>query len=334
MWVLRTFGFLLAFWGCAFALDTYRVQPKDTLTSISKVQGVSVSQLRAWNELKTDSLKPGQILKLSAGEFQTLVLGDVRIVAPRVIRPGDAFSIKVWGKDSGSVKVNFSSELEDAVRFPGESLIGTDFIKGGYVVLGRAALQTQAQEIVLEAHLGRAHVRGTLALEFPEKPLAQGLKFSQSTTATQTQWAEDSDLEKAYGLRTPKRWTEPFVVPISGAVSVPFGAAVRYSKSGPVLFGRAVVFTPSQSDVLAVNAGTVVLADRYPNRAGLVAIDHGLGVLSVYFGQSQVSVAVGDSVVRGQKIGEVSGPNGLQWEMRLRGEATNPLAWVNQTFPK
>ena len=46
-------------------LKTHKVQPKESLYAISKKYGVSVNDLKAWNNLKDDNLKPGQQLIIS-----------------------------------------------------------------------------------------------------------------------------------------------------------------------------------------------------------------------------------------------------------------------------
>ncbi|MDO4246330.1 MAG: M23 family metallopeptidase, partial [Deinococcus sp.] len=88
----------------------------------------------------------------------------------------------------------------------------------------------------------------------------------------------------------------------------------------------------------AVNDGTVVMAGKYPVRGGLVVIDHGAGVVSLYFHQSKVIVKAGQKVTRGQKVGEVgttglsAGPH-LHLEIRVRGEATSPAGWMGRLWP-
>lgn len=46
-------------------LKTHKVQPKESLYAISKKYGVSVNDLKAWNNLKDNNLKPGQQLIIS-----------------------------------------------------------------------------------------------------------------------------------------------------------------------------------------------------------------------------------------------------------------------------
>lgn len=46
--------------------NTYTVKKGDTLWAISKKHNVSVNQIKSWNKLSSDSIKPNQVLKVSA----------------------------------------------------------------------------------------------------------------------------------------------------------------------------------------------------------------------------------------------------------------------------
>ena len=73
-------------------------------------------------------------------------------------------------------------------------------------------------------------------------------------------------------------------------------------------------------------------------RGNAVVIDHGLGLFTGYWHQSQLAVTIGQEVKPGDLIGYlgdtglVTGPH-LHWEMRLNGIAVEPLQWVQQTIP-
>ncbi|MBS4196176.1 3D domain-containing protein [Lederbergia citri] len=47
------------------AASTYKVQKGDTLWKIANKSKVSVNQLKSWNGLKTDLIKPNQVLKIA-----------------------------------------------------------------------------------------------------------------------------------------------------------------------------------------------------------------------------------------------------------------------------
>jgi 3D (Asp-Asp-Asp) domain-containing protein len=56
---------MFGFSGAASAAGTYQVKSGDTLWEIAKKHKVTVSQLKSWNNLKSDVIKPKQILKIS-----------------------------------------------------------------------------------------------------------------------------------------------------------------------------------------------------------------------------------------------------------------------------
>lgn len=146
-------------------------------------------------------------------------------------------------------------------------------------------------------------------------------------------------LARAYALLTERKWTQNWVLPLEGRVSAGFGAGFRFRPGGPVSFHRGVdLVAPVGAPVAAANSGVVEIAGIFAIRGGLVLIDHGLGVTSEYMHLSEVLVEEGQRVARGQVIGRLggtgfaSGPH-LHWELRVRGEAVEPLAWVGRIWP-
>jgi biotin carboxyl carrier protein len=153
---------------------------------------------------------------------------------------------------------------------------------------------------------------------------------------------EKQTLDAAYAqsLEHPfPQWTEPFMQPAQGTFTSPFGLPRRYTAGGNISyhFGTDIA-SPTGTPIYATNIGRVVIADFYPIKGGLVVIDHGASVYSLYFHQSKILVKVGDTVSRGQQVGEIgttglsTGPH-LHWEMRVNQVATDPLSWVGQTLP-
>lgn len=71
--MFTTLAFLLVFGfsGAASAASTYQVKSGDTLWGISKKNNVTVSQIKSWNKLKSDTIKPKQVLKLSGTATKT-----------------------------------------------------------------------------------------------------------------------------------------------------------------------------------------------------------------------------------------------------------------------
>jgi murein DD-endopeptidase MepM/ murein hydrolase activator NlpD len=90
--------------------------------------------------------------------------------------------------------------------------------------------------------------------------------------------------------------------------------------------------------ILAPAPGKVVFAAPLTVRGNATIIDHGWGVYSGFWHQSQIFVNVGDIVETGQVIGlvggtgRVTGPH-LHWEVWVNGVQVNPLNWLNQAYP-
>lgn len=90
--------------------------------------------------------------------------------------------------------------------------------------------------------------------------------------------------------------------------------------------------------IFAPAPGKVVFAAPLTVRGNATIIDHGWGVYSGIWHQSQILVNVGDVVEQGQVIGVVGGTGRvtgahLHWEMWVNGIQVDPLNWLNQSFP-
>jgi len=147
---------------------------------------------------------------------------------------------------------------------------------------------------------------------------------------------QERDLvEGVYRLahEVPRLWHEPFVRPRSSAVTGRFGVArvfngvLRSRHMGVDFAGRR------GAPVRAANRGVVALvADLYLSGT-TVLIDHGAGLVTGYLHLSRVVVAVGDTVGRGQLIGDVgatgrvTGPH-LHWLAAYGHITVDPLGLV------
>ncbi len=84
--------------------------------------------------------------------------------------------------------------------------------------------------------------------------------------------------------------------------------------------------------------GVVVFAGDTIVRGNATIIDHGQGIFSGYWHQSESYVSVGDTVEAGQVIGlvgatgRVTGAH-LHWEVWVNGVQVNPMVWLERSFP-
>ena len=90
------------------------------------------------------------------------------------------------------------------------------------------------------------------------------------------------------------------------------------------------IFTPAP--------GKVVFAAPLIVRGNATIIDHGWGVYSGFWHQSEILVNVGDTVEQGQVVGIVGGTGRvtgahLHWEVWVNGIQVNPLDWLTQAYP-
>jgi murein DD-endopeptidase MepM/ murein hydrolase activator NlpD len=91
-------------------------------------------------------------------------------------------------------------------------------------------------------------------------------------------------------------------------------------------------------EIWAPAPGRVVWAGPMDVRGNATIIDHGWGVYTGYFHQSQINVAVGDMVQTGQVIGLVGGTGRvtgahLHWEVWVGDVSVEPMDWLARIYP-
>jgi murein DD-endopeptidase MepM/ murein hydrolase activator NlpD len=139
---------------------------------------------------------------------------------------------------------------------------------------------------------------------------------------------------------TPEKlWSGPFLLPSVGALRSLFGSLRSYNGGPYDSFHGGVDFSGAEDRPITAPApGVVVLAEPLAVRGNATIIDHGWGVFTGYWHQSQILVQAGDRVEPGQIIGyqgatgRVTGPH-LHWEVYVGGFQVEPLEWTETTFP-
>lgn len=90
--------------------------------------------------------------------------------------------------------------------------------------------------------------------------------------------------------------------------------------------------------ITAPAAGVVVFTGPMTVRGNATVIDHGWGVYTGYWHQSEIQVQVGQTVQQNQVIGlvgdtgRITGPH-LHWEVWVNGIQVDPLDWLINTYP-
>jgi murein DD-endopeptidase MepM/ murein hydrolase activator NlpD len=88
----------------------------------------------------------------------------------------------------------------------------------------------------------------------------------------------------------------------------------------------------ARAPVPAANSGRVVFADDLGIYGYCVIIDHGLGLQTLYGHLSQIDVALGAEVNRGETVGRtgtsgLAGGDHLHFDVLVSGQQVNPIEW-------
>jgi murein DD-endopeptidase MepM/ murein hydrolase activator NlpD len=127
-------------------------------------------------------------------------------------------------------------------------------------------------------------------------------------------------------------------LPSTGRVTSQYGTRRSYNGSGFNTFHGGADFGGLPGAIITAPAdGVVVMAEALNVRGNTVIIDHGLGVYTGYWHQTEIFVVTGQTVRRGDVIGSV-GATGLvtgahlHWEMWVSGVQVDPLQWTTHPF--
>ena len=134
-------------------------------------------------------------------------------------------------------------------------------------------------------------------------------------------------------------WEGSFSLPTQGPMTSPYGIRRSYNNGPPSPHEGHDIGAEASAPVMASNNGVVEVAATWEVRGNVVIINHGMGLYSGYYHLSEIAVAPGQPVTKGQFIGKVgetglvTGPH-LHWEVILRGSHVAPLQWTDQPFPR
>jgi murein DD-endopeptidase MepM/ murein hydrolase activator NlpD len=134
-----------------------------------------------------------------------------------------------------------------------------------------------------------------------------------------------SDRDGAYDGRLPPE----FIWPVLGTT------VSGYGPRGGSFHDGIDISAPEGTVIRAVAEGEVIYSDQLRGYGNLIIIRHGNGLVSVYSHNRKNLVREGQTVRRGDVIGEVgstgrvSGPH-LHFEVRKDNKARNPLNYLPQ----
>lgn len=266
-----------------------------------------------------------------------VVRGPLRVVCPVEVDEGDPFVVTVK-TDSPCERVALAwlgKNLDVPLTPEGrgaraEVLLGAGLgtVSGDYSLTVEAVFSGRRETAM-------AHVR-VAGKVFPE----QRLKLPKSMVTPSPEVMERikrerEEISRALAQVSPRRlWSLPLVRPVPGAVSSAFGLR-RVLNGQPRAPHRGLDFrAPMGEPVACLSSGRVLLTGDYYFNGRSVFVDHGQGVLSMYFHLSRVDVTMGQSLAAGQTVGLVgatgraTGPH-LHLGFMAMGQSLDPSPLMN-----
>jgi murein DD-endopeptidase MepM/ murein hydrolase activator NlpD len=165
-------------------------------------------------------------------------------------------------------------------------------------------------------------------------------KFTEPTKEQLAEIDEDQKVKQDYLNRvTPEReWSGSFTAPAHAEISDVFGSQRIFNGKAQRPHYGLDFRVPTGTPVAAMNEGTVLLARFLYFEGNCVVLDHGQGLLTLYFHLSDLKVKEGELVQRGQEIGlsggtgRATGPH-LHVAVRWQGTYLDPARLMQLSLP-
>ncbi|UZP68644.1 M23 family metallopeptidase [Desulfovibrio mangrovi] len=275
------------------------------------------------------------VLLMCAGFGAGVACAEVNVVLPEHASPGQAFVAEVLSDaplgdafvewNGKSVPVSMLKTDAAGTRWRGLALLGVPFGEKGDSMPLRLSTVSKAGYQTSEHHVK------LVAKKYPEQHLTVDKKYVEvAKKDLDRHKAERERVVAALGRISPdSEWALPFLRPVPGGISSEYGLT-RFFNEKPRnphkgLDLRGAAGTP----IRACADGVVVLAEQHFFAGNSVYVDHGQGVVSMYFHMSKIDAKVGQKVKRGTVIGmvgstgRVTGPH-LHFGIAVQGELVDP----------
>ena len=308
-----------------------------------------------WRLVETNQLKgtwealPGDVLYASGDSTETTTSGlpvviDKASIRPLPIKQGGTAVIRVQVPDGVILK----GKLAD---YPLNFFPDSD---GSMVALQgiHALLEPGIYPILLEATLPDGTNQSfeqmlvVISGNYPDDPV---LYVDPETIDPAVTEPEQQQLLSVVSQITPQKfWDGQFISPAITYAETSYFTS-RYG-SRRTYIGQGTEFTiygfhtgldyagGTGLQITAPGAGKVVFQAPLTVRGNATIIDHGWGVFSGFWHQSEFIAQIGEMVSTGQVIGIVGGTGRvtgahLHWELWVNGVQVDPLDWLYDTYP-
>ncbi len=264
---------------------------------------------------------------------------DLVISVPESVSLGEVFLGRIsWVEPVKSVRIEWlNKDLTLPVDESGvaEFLLGTDVLR---TKPGKQSLNVRCRFNKKIVNLTRE-----ISIRSKDYPVQRLTLPKKMVSPPKETWErikkERAAVGKALRTVTNKRsWTLPFLRPTEGGISSVYGVR-RFLNDEPRSPHRGVDFRASMgTPIKAANSGRVILVGDHYYAGKSVYIDHGLGVISMYFHLSKIKVLTGQPVNKGDviglsgKSGRATGPH-LHFSLALMAQLADPMPLFEDAFP-
>jgi biotin carboxyl carrier protein len=266
--------------------------------------------------------------------------GKVRLACPSEVLAGEPFLVRLtsswplkqvrmfWLGKSVQVSVSQWNDYHVALGMMGSDVRSAD--PGEHQLMVKAEVGGQSRTFRRDVRL--------LERSSPVQRLSVDPKMvTPPKKALERIRRERKEIAEALSVATPeRRWTTPFLRPVDGRVSGVYGLQ-RVFNGKPRSRHRGLDTAANRgTPVQAAADGTVVLVGDHYFAGESVYVDHGLGVLTLYFHLDEALVREGEQVERGQTIGKVgatgrvTGPH-LHLSVSVLGRLVDPEPLLEQS---
>ncbi len=182
-----------------------------------------------------------------------------------------------------------------------------------------------------------ARVVAVASYPYPEQhiELEDERMVSPDAAALKRIGVENERIRALWPLRTPMQFTLPLAAPLADPPpGGRFGSRRVFNGKPRNAHSGADYSAKRGTPVLAVAPGSVALAEEHYFAGKSVFIDHGDGLISMYFHLDHIAVAVGATVTTDTTIGTVgssgraTGPH-LHFGLRWRGARVDPAVLLD-----
>jgi murein DD-endopeptidase MepM/ murein hydrolase activator NlpD len=276
-----------------------------------------------------------------AGETEKVEETEEALVQPVLsfssveISQGDYFSIYLRDvKENDEIVIGTDLEGEEPVFYPYQegraALIGVNYrtVPGEYYFQvqvfrdGSSILDEQKQISVASKKFETQHL--TVTSEQQEK-------------RTDVLWDEDrKHTTRARSITAGERlWEGEFLMPLEGRLTTAFGVIRYINGVESERHSGLDIAAPRGTPVKVANSGKVNLAMSLNVTGNTVIIDHGFNLFSAYCHMDRLLVQEGDTVQKGDIVGEVgstgfsTGPH-LHWTISIGPVFVNPWLFLEK----